>query len=134
MKKILISLIAAIVICAVAYCVILTAFWDLEIHIGRPADRSGSYHESIIISGGTFATAQAKENASDLSKKCGDFFLAFYEEHKDDEYKLDTYVTFEDGKTIVTYKGTITDNETGVTSPYEKKLVFDYIFTKTVNE
>ena len=134
MKKIIISLVAAILICTVAYCVILTAFWDLEIHIGRPADRSGSYHEPIIISGGTFATAQAKENASDLSKKGGDFFLEFYEEHKDDEYKLDTYVTFEDGKTIVTYKGTITDSETGETTPYEKQLVFDYIFTRTVNE
>lgn len=134
MKKILISLLIAIVICVSAYAIILTACWDLEMHISQPVDRSGSYHEPIIISGGTFATAQAKENASDFSKKCGDFFLEFYEEHKEDEYKLDTYVTFEDGKTIVTYKGTITDSETGETSPYEEQLVFDYIFTKTVNE
>ena len=134
MKKIIIGLITAVIVFVVAYAVILTACWDLEMHISQPVDRSGSYHEPIIISGGIFATAQAKENASDFSKKCGDFFLEFYEEHKEDEYKLDTYVTFEDGKTIVTYKGTITDKETGVTSPYEEKLVFDYIFTKKVNE
>lgn len=134
MKKIVIALLSAIVICFVAYAVILTACWDLEMHISQPVDRSGSYHEPIIISGGNFATAKAKKNASDFSKKTGDFFLEFYEEHKEDEYKLDTYVTFEDGKTIVTYKGTITDKETGETSPYEEKLMFDYIFTRTVNE
>ena len=134
MKKKIIGIVVAIIISTVAYCVILTAFWDLEMHVSQPVDRSGSYHEPIIISGGSFATAKAKKNASDFSKKTGDFFLEFYEEHKEDEYKLDTYVTFEDGKTIVTYKGTITDSETGETSPYEKQLVFDYIFTKTVNE
>ena len=135
MKKIIISLVSAILICIVAYCVILTAFWDLEIHICRPADRSGSYHEPVTVSGGLyFSTKTANENSTDFVKKNSDFFLEFYEEHKEDVYKLDTYVTFEDGKTIVTYKGTITDNETGVTSPYEEQLVFDYIFTKTVNE
>ncbi len=134
MKKLLISLISAVFICAVAYIVIITACWDLEICISKPASYSGSYHEPIIIAGGNFATTTAKEYASDFSKKNGDFFLDFYEKHKDDEYKIDTFVDFQDGKTIVTYKGTITDSETGKTTPYEEQLVFDYIFTRTVRE
>lgn len=134
MKKILISIISAVLICAVAYMVIVTACWDLEICISKPADYSGSYHEPIIIVGGNFATSTAKKKASDFSKKNGDFFLNFYEEHKDDEYKIDTFVTIENGKTIVTYKGTIADNETGEISPYEEQLVFDYVFTRTVRK
>ena len=134
MKKIIIGIVAAILICTVAYSVILTVFWDIDIMIGKPASYAGKYVEPIIIAGGNIATARAKENASDFSNKCGEWMLAFYEEYKDDEYKIDTYVTFEDGKTIVTHKGTITDKETKETTPYEDKLVFDYIFTKTIIE
>jgi hypothetical protein len=49
-----------------------------------------------------------------------------------DKYKIKLSVDIKDGKTIATYKGTITDKETGETTPYEEQLVFDYIFTRTV--
>ncbi|MBR0534766.1 MAG: hypothetical protein IIX14_00145 [Clostridia bacterium] len=133
MKKLLISLIAAILICAISIPIIITVLWDLEICIATPVDSKGQYIEQFTIVGGMHATDRANQNSLDFMQKCHDFNMKFHEEHKDDKYEIHVSVDFEDGKTIVTYAGEITDSQTGKTSPYEEKLVFDYIFTRKVN-
>ncbi len=133
MKKILIGVIIAVLVCGVCFSAVITALWDLEICISTPVDAKGQYIEQIIIVGGIYATDQANENSRDFMDKCNAFTKKFHEEHKDDKYEIHISVDFEKGQTIATYKGTITDSQTGETTPYEEQLVFDYIFTRKVS-
>lgn len=110
----------------------MTVLWDLEIGIATPVGSNGQYIEQVMITGGMYTTKEANRQSREFMDKCYDFTKKFHEEHKDDKYKIKLSVDIKDGKTIATYKGTITDKETGETTPYEEKLVFDYVFTRTV--
>ncbi len=72
--------------------------------------------------------------AEELTNTKNDFRMNFYDEHKEDDYHIEIEFTFEKGKTIVTYTGTITDGQTGVEEPFEKEFVHDFILTKNIQE
>ena len=38
-----------------------------------------------------------------------------------------------DGKTVITFKGEVTDKESGKLVPYEKVLSYDFIVTEIIN-
>lgn len=113
------------------FLIYLPNYYDIKIGIATPVEADGQYLEDFIIN-----YSHIPENkvplAEELTNAKNDFRKNFYDEHKDDEYHIEIEFTFEKGKTIVTYKGTITDSETGIEEPFEKEFVHDFILTKDV--
>ena len=113
------------------YFIYLPNYYDIKIGISTPVEAEEQYLEDFIIH-----YSHMPENkiplAEELTNTKNEFRLDFYNEHKEDDYHIEIEFTFEDGKTIVTYKGTITDKETGIEAPFEKEFVHDFILTKNV--
>ena len=113
------------------FFIYLPNYYDIKIGISTPVEADEQYLEDFIIH-----YSHMPENkiplAEELTNTKNEFILDFYNEHKEDDYHIEIEFTFEDGKTIVTYKGTITDKETGIEAPFEKEFVHDFILTKDV--
>ena len=113
------------------YFIYLPNYYDIKIGISTPVEAEEQYLEDFIIH-----YSHMPENkiplAEELTNTKNEFRLDFYNEHKEDDYHIEIEFTFEDGKTIVTYKGTITDKETGIEAPFEKEFVHDFILTKDI--
>ncbi len=130
--KITISVIVALFLVVGGYFLIyLPNYYDIVVGITKPVEDDGQYLEDFIIH-----YSHMPENkvplAEELTNTKNDFRKNFYDEHKEDDYHIEIEFSFEKGKTIVTYKGTITDKETGVKEPFEKEFVYDFILTKKV--
>lgn len=131
--------IAVVVIATVAlvvggyYFIYLPNYYDISIGITTPVDSNGQYMEDFMI-----IYNHISENkiplAEELTDTKNDFRMNFYNEHKEDDYHIEIDFAFENGKTIITYKGTITDGETGTEEPFEKEFVHNFILTKDIQE
>lgn len=129
-KVIAIFLVATIVIIG-GYNLLMPRLADISIGVLRGTSTTGKYMESVMLVY-AFAPQRYQDEMDDFSTTCGDFHVAFMEEHKDDNYNIKADVKIENKQTIVTYTGTITDGETGIEEPFEKKFIFDYVFTEDV--
>lgn len=129
-KVIAIFLVVAMVLIG-AYNLLLPKLADISISVLKGSSTSGKYFEGVMLIYG-FVPHRYKDEMDDFSTTCGDFRVAFMEEHKDDDYNIKADVKIENKQTIVTYTGTITDGETGIEEPFEKKFIFDYVFTEDV--
>lgn len=113
------------------YFIYLPNYNDIVIGISTPVEDDGQYLEDFIIH-----YSHIPENkvplAEELTNTKNDFRMSFYNEHKEDDYHIEIEFTFEKGKTIVTYTGTITDGETGIEEPFEKEFVHNFILTKEI--
>lgn len=115
------------------YFIFLPNYYDIKIGIAKPVETDGQYLEDFIIHYSRMP--ESKEAlAEELTDTKNDFRINFYNEHKEDDYHIEIDFNFENGKTIVTYKGTITDSETGVKEAFEKEFVHDFILTKDIQE
>ena len=113
------------------YFVYLPNYYDIKIGIAKPIEADGQYLEDFIIHYSHMP--ESKEALTEeLTNTKNDFRINFYNEHKEDDYHIEIDFAFENAKTIVTYKGTITDGETGIEKPFEKEFVHDFILTKEV--
>ena len=132
--RIIIPIVVAIAIVIGGYYFIyLPNYNDIVIGISTPVEDDGQYLEDFIIH-----YSHMPENkiplVEELTNTKNDFRMSFYEEHKDDEYHIEIEFAFKNGKTIVTYKGTITDAKTGIEKPFEKEFVYDFILTKDIQQ
>lgn len=130
--KIFIAFILAItLIVGGYYLVYLPYFCNITISIATPLNSNGQYLEDFML-----IYSHMPENriplAEELTDTKNDFRMNFYDEHKKDDYHIEIEITVEKGKTIVTYTGTITDNETGVEEPFQKEFVHNFILTKDI--
>lgn len=130
--RIIIPIVVAIAIVIGGYYFIyLPNYNDIVIGISTPVEDDGQYLEDFIIH-----YSHMPENkiplVEELTNTKNDFRMNFYDEHKEDDYHIEIEFSFEDYKTIVTYKGTITDAKTGIEKPFEKEFVHDFILTKDV--
>ncbi len=125
------ALVALALVISGYYFIYLPNHNDIVIGISTPVEDDGQYLEDFIIH-----YSHMPENkiplAEELTDTKNDFRMNFFEEHKEDDYHIEIDFTFEKGKTIVTYTGTITDNETGIKEPFEKEFVHDFVLTKNV--
>lgn len=129
-KVIAILLVVAIVLIC-GYNLLLPKLADISIGVLRGASTSGKYMDGIMVVY-AFAPQRYKEEIDDFTKTCGDFHVDFINDHKEDNYNIKADVKIENEQTIVTYAGTITDGETGIEEPFNKKFIFDYVFTEDV--
>ena len=124
-------IIAAAVVIGGYFLIYLPNYNDIVIGIAAPAEEDSQYLEDFIIHYSHMPEDKIPL-AEELTNTKNDFRLNFYNEHKEDDYHIEIEFTFEDGKTIVTYKGTITDKGTGIETPFEKEFVHDFILTKDI--
>ncbi len=113
------------------YLVYLPYFCNITISITTPLNSNEQYLEDFML----IYSHMPKNKiplAEELTDTKNDFRMSFYDEHKEDDYDIEIEITVEKGKTIVTYAGTITDNETGVEEPFEKEFVHDFVLTKDI--
>ena len=129
-KVMAIFLVVAMVLIG-AYNLLLPKLADISISVLKGSSTSGKYFEGVMLIYG-FVPHRYKDEMNDFSTTCGDFHTSFIDEHKDDGYNITTEVKIENGQTIVTHTGTITHSETGIEEPFEKKFIFDYVFTEDV--
>jgi len=130
--KIAIAVIVALaLIISGYYFIYLPNYYDIKIGISTPVETDEQYLEDFIIH-----YSHMPENkialAEELTNTKNDFRMNFFNEYKEDNYHIEIEFAFKDGKTIVTYKGTITNKETGIEEPFEKEFVHDFILTKKV--
>ncbi len=111
----------------------IPVFCDIKIGISKPIDATDKYWENYIVSWNNIP--ESKDwMLTELVEKNNDFRIDFFEKHKEDKFQIMVDVTIENGQTIVTYHGTITDNETGKTEEFKKDLVFDFVLTEKITE
>lgn len=135
MNKVVKILIICFVIFAIvlsAYSVIYPKLCNISIGISVPVNPDGQYLEDFILIYNHIPESKIPQ-LEELSDTKNDFRMNFFDEHKEDDYHIEIDFTFENGKTIVTYEGTITDKETGETVPFEKEFVHDFILTKDIH-
>lgn len=115
------------------YFVYLPNYYDIKIGIAKPNETDGQYLEDFIIHYSHMPESKTAL-AEELTDTKNDFRMNFYNEHKEDDYHIEIDFTFENDKTIVTYKGTIIDSETSIKESFEKEFVHDFILTKDIQE
>ncbi len=123
--------IAAAVLIGGYYLIYLPNYYDIAIGISTPVENDGQYLEDFIIQYNHMPEDRISL-VEELTDTKNDFRLNFYNEHKEDDYHIEIEFTFKNGKTIVTYKGTIKDGETGIEKPFEKEFIHDFILTKDI--
>ena len=130
-KIVIVVIVALALVISGYYFIYLPNYNDIVIGISTPVEDDGQYLEDFII-----RYSHIPENkvplAEELTNTKNDFRMSFHEEHKADDYHIEIEFTFEKGKTIVTYTGTISNKETGVEEPFEKEFVHDFILTKDI--
>ena len=130
-KIAIVSIVTVALFFSVYFFIYLPNYYDIKIGISTPVEAEEQYLEDFIIH-----YSHMPENkvhlAEELTNTKNDFRMSFYEEHKEDDYHIEIEFTFENGKTIITYTGTITDSETGIEEPYEKEFVHDFVLTKNI--
>lgn len=135
MKKFLVILISCVLVASAIFGIY--KFWFLpeyyNVRIGI-ATTSGTeqYLEDFIISY-SHMPKKAESWAEKMSDDKNEFRMAFYEEHKEDNYHISIDITVDNGTTTVTYHGTITDSETGLTENYKKDFVYDFVLTEDIH-
>jgi hypothetical protein len=70
---------------------------------------------------------------SELVEKNNAFRMDFFDKHKDDNFHIMVDAKIENGKTIISYYGNITDSETGKTEDFKEDLVFNFVLAEKVS-
>ena len=137
MKKLIIIIISCLLIALAIFGVYkywyIPEYCDIRIGISKPVEETDKYWENYFVSWSNFPESK-NAMLTELVETNNDYRLAFFEEHKEDKFHLTVDVAIENGQTIITYSGTITDSETGETENYKKDLVFDFILTEEIEK
>lgn len=135
MKKLLVILISCVLVASAIFGIykfwFLPQYYDIRIGISKSSNTE-QYFEDYIVSYSRIpqkAEAWVEKMYDDKTE----FQLAFYDEHKEDNYNISIDITVDNGTTTVTYHGTITDSETGLTEDFKKDFVYDFVLTENIH-
>lgn len=137
MKKLVIILISCLLVVLAGFGAYklwyIPVYCDIEIVISKPVEATDKYWENYHVAWNNLP--ESKDwMLNELVEKNNAFRMDFFEKHKDDKFHIMVDVSFENGKTIITYHGNITDNETGKTEDFKEDLVFDFVLTEKIND
>lgn len=137
MKKLVIILISCLLVTLAAFGAYklwyIPVYCDIEIVISKPVEATDKYWENYHVAWNNLP--ESKDwMLNELVEKNNAFRMDFFEKHKEDNFQIMVDVNFENGKTIITYHGNITDNETGKTEDFKEDLVFDFVLTEKIND
>ncbi len=108
-------------------------YCDIEIVISKPVEVTDKYFENYHLAWNHIPESK-NWMISELVEKNNAFRMDFFDRHKDDNFHIMVDAKIEEGKTIITYHGNITDSETGKTEDFKKDLVFDFVLAEKIND
>lgn len=134
MKKVF-GILAFLLIIITAIAVFLYNSPDVFIAISKPVDEENPmYFTQITVGGnGRFGLpipTYIKERLNDIDNKAFDVEQEIFQKYE--SAHINTEINIEDGKTVLIYSGTGINKKTQKPEKYYKKIVFDYIATKTI--
>ena len=144
MKKIIIAVSVVLVITVVA-CVGLIRYYAISVGIPIPIEEPGSEVPAMIKfkhDGKSFVCSpmfcldeeKASEKQMELEETVSKDIRAYMDEVE--EFKKPFFIECKyenrDGKTVITYKGEVTNPETGELEDYEKVFMYPFIVTKDI--
>ncbi len=129
--KIFIAVVLTVAIVFIAVNAITTYVFTVDIAISKPMDRSRSYMCTPMAAAG-YVTNEQKIMMKEFSETIGDYKIKFYEENKDNIYKIDCEVEVKRDKTIVKFFGNIDYVNEGHIDNYNHQIVFDFVFAKNL--
>lgn len=137
MKKKLAIIIPAVVIVlavVVAACVHFNSANNIQVGISAPENKESTSYIYRIMFGGFSERLQAskKEQVDKVNNELNDFYEAFSTEQEKPYYVEAKYENIDD-KTVITFKGEVTDKETGELVEFNKVFSYDFIITDKIN-
>lgn len=137
MKKLVIILISCLLVALAVFGVYkfwyIPVYCDIEIVISKPVEATDKYFENYHLAWNHIPESK-NWMIAELVEKTNNFRIDFFDKHKDDNFHIMVDAKIENGKTIITYHGNITDNETGKTEDFKEDLVFDFVLAEKVSE
>lgn len=136
MKKLVIILISCVLVTLAAFGAYklwyIPVYCDIEIVISKPVEATDKYFENYFLAYNHIPESK-HWMISELVEKNNAFRMDFFDKHKDDNFHIMVDAKIENGKTIITYYGNITDSETGKTEDFKEDLVFDFVLAEKVS-
>lgn len=136
MKKLIIILISCILVTLAAFGVYklwyIPVYCDIEIVISKPVEATDKYFENYHLA---YNHIPESKNwmIAEIVEKNNAFRMDFFDKYKEDNFHIMVDAKIENGKTIITYHGNITDSETGKTEDFKEDLVFDFVLAEKVS-
>lgn len=134
-KKLAIAIpIAVILLVLAAVGVYFTSLSnDITVNISKPDVKDDSSYISmfIISENVNFSKKSKADQIKQVSGDQADFYETFTKEHEK-PYYIDVKYENIDKKTVITYKGEVTDKETGELVEFSKEFSYDFIITDKI--
>lgn len=145
MKKIIIAVSVVLVITVIACAGMIgyhNKYYGISVGIGTPVDgmkqmreNGESYFCMPMYSFSEKAPEKQLDEMEKIFKSVEDFFTGFTAENKGTVYFIESKYEINEKKgiTTITFRGEITDKETGELVPFEKVMNFASIVTKNID-
>ncbi|MBQ6838627.1 MAG: hypothetical protein IJO44_07280 [Clostridia bacterium] len=136
MKKLIIILISCVLVTLAAFGAYklwyIPVYCDIEIVISKPVEATDKYFENYHLA---YNHIPESKNwmIAEIVEKNNAFRMDFFDKYKEDNFHIMVDAKIENGKTIITYHGNITDSETGKTEDFKEDLVFDFVLAEKVS-
>lgn len=106
---------------------------DIEVGFGTPANADEGYFVGMpVFAFNNFISSTKKERIRIVSDEITEYSIDFTSNYEKPYYIDATYENI-DGKTVITYRGQITDPETKNLVDYEKVFTYDFYITDKIN-
>lgn len=137
MKKklaIIIPAVAIVLAAAIAACVYFGLTANIQVSISAPTNKdSSSYIYRLMFSySSDYITSSKKEQIDKVNSDLNDFYETFSKEQEKPYFVEAKYENI-DKKTVITFKGEVTDKETGNLVDFNKVFSYDFIITNKIN-
>lgn len=135
MKKklaIIIPVVAIILAVVTATSVHMSLINDIEVGISAPMDdNTQTYFQMIMFGYPGMLKGKKVEQIKQVSDDINNFTVAFFAE-QEKPYYIETKYENIDKKTVITYKGEVTDKETGELVEFNKVFTYDFFITDNI--
>ena len=132
MKKKLAIIIPIFVIVSIAAILAILYFGSsnkVAVSVATPRDTESSYLCTVSIGGNL--DGPKKKQIDEVNKDLNKFYDDFLSEQEKPYFVEAKYENI-DNKTVITFKGEVTDKETGKLIEYNKVFTYDFIITKEI--
>ena len=135
-KKVIIIAIVVFALLLIAGLVwfVVNSSGNIQASVTAPANKSDASSYIYQISFGGIPNISGKKGKQ--IEQVNNDLTVLYDEFRNVQqkpYYVEAKYENIDGKTVITFKGEVTDKESGELIPYEKVLTYDYIITENIN-
>lgn len=127
-------IVVIVLVVVVLACVQFAAKSSIEVGVSAPSDKEKTSYIYMIMFGGISdnLNGSKKEEIDTVNGDLDNFYQTFSSEYEKPYFVEAKYENISD-KTIITFKGEVTDKQTGELVDYEKVFSYDFIITDKIN-